>query len=380
MQTPDQAYAACNEAIARAPRREVGIFRNLETGEYVVRVGDEVSVDFPEGGVDHEAVLHFHPNPENILTFRNPSIDDIAAALDASEDIGRPVTQFVEHPIPGTTKRARTAITVDGETGRIRVEYEGPKGRVTQEFPDLDAYETEYNSRKIAPGGKALEDIRANADKWLAEQRGETPPAGDEERSLGMARKRRRASSGKVRKPKAPPAGEPSKPVGVNDKTGGLEIELTRRRAERLAAAERAKKWTDLPGNVRTSLGKRYNDIIQKLVRKIASGGRARVLHYAKVDKALIDELREIGGRVLMTEGRLKGGSMRFDIAEIDFNRKTVELIDLTAMYDPDHAAATKAYAKELSRLTGFQVKAIEMPYVGADEKLLDELGEFLLR
>jgi hypothetical protein len=170
-------------------------------------------------------------------------------------------------------------------------------------------------------------------------------------------------------------AAEP-KPGG----SGDLLIEVTNEQAERLAQAERAKKWTDLPGNVRTSLGKRYNYIIQTLTRKIAAGGRAsKVLHYPKVDAKLISELAKDGGRVVITEGRLKGGELRFDIAEIDFSRRKVEVIDLTAMRDPSHAAVTGDYAKELHNLTGFDVEAFEMPYVGEDMKLLDELERILV-
>lgn len=164
--------------------------------------------------------------------------------------------------------------------------------------------------------------------------------------------------------------GTSSQPVAL----AGVRIPLSDRRAGRLEKAEKTDKWTDLPGRDRTSLGKAYNHIIQTLVREIASGGRSRVFHYASVTAALIAELRAGGGRVIFTEGRLNGGALRFDIAEIDFDSKTVAVVDLTAMRDPSHAAKTGAYSSELAKLTGFPVDAFEARYVGDDAKLAEEI------
>ena len=154
----------------------------------------------------------------------------------------------------------------------------------------------------------------------------------------------------------------------------GYTIWLSKRAAKRLARAEGVKKWTDLPGMDRTSLGKRYGYIVEDLTREIAKGGRAQVLHYAMVDEKLIAAARKKGGRLLITQGRLKGGAMRFDIAEIDFAKQHVELIDLTPKGDKAHLAGTIEYAQELHRLTGFRVSASEMHYVGDAEELLGEL------
>jgi hypothetical protein len=173
IKTPEEAYSAYNEARARAPGREVGIFRNLDTGEYVVRVGGAGSVDFPYGDVPHEAVLHNHPNTENILTYRLPSGADVGEAYLASARLRRPVTQFVEHDIPGTSQRARTAITVDAETGKIRVEYMGPEGVKVKEFANGKEYHAYYNERTVAPTGQTLQDIIDETNQWLSERRGE---------------------------------------------------------------------------------------------------------------------------------------------------------------------------------------------------------------
>jgi hypothetical protein len=155
----------------------------------------------------------------------------------------------------------------------------------------------------------------------------------------------------------------------------GLRIELTPKRVERLTKAER-KKWYDLPGKDRTSLGKRYGYIVEELVRKIASGGRAKVLHYPLVDAKLIKSLEEEGGRVVITQGQLRGGKLRFDIAEIDFKRKRIDLLDLTPSSAAEHIEKTESYAAELHRLTGFKVYSAELLYVGEDGLLLDELKE----
>jgi hypothetical protein len=199
-----------------------------------------------------------------------------------------------------------------------------------------------------------------------------------------------------VEAPRAPhPPGEvslPSKQVpeqigdeeaplkGIPEEPGrrGLTIEISQRRKNRLKKAEemakKGGKWPDLPSDDRSGLGRAYNAIIEKLVREIASGGRARVLHWPQVNKKLIDELAKEGGRVVITEGQLYGGKLRFDIAEIDFKNKTVELIDLTSLQDKGHAGKTNDYADALEKLTGFPVSACEIPYVGEDGQLLDDL------
>lgn len=179
---------------------------------------------------------------------------------------------------------------------------------------------------------------------------------------------------------KAPVADPPKTPAVTGPQTprapgAGLEIPISDRSAGNLVLAENTRKWTNLPGKVRTSLGKRYNFIVQKLTRVIAGGGRAtEVLHYAAVDEALITRLKRTGGRVLITEGRLLGGKLRFDLAEIDFEQKTIELIDLTPTLENGHVVKTLSYAAELKRLTGFQVSSSELLYVGPDGNLLSDL------
>jgi hypothetical protein len=169
----------------------------------------------------------------------------------------------------------------------------------------------------------------------------------------------------------------PNAPPDTTVSGPGLTIELTPEQAQKLASAEQADKWTDLPGKVRTSLGKRYNYIVQELTREIVSGGRAKaVLHWPDVTADRIAQLKAGGGRVVITEGRLKGGKLRFDFAEIDFDAKKVQVLDLTPTAKSEHMAKTKAYADELKKLTGFDVDSFEMLYVDEDGNLLTELEE----
>jgi len=154
---------------------------------------------------------------------------------------------------------------------------------------------------------------------------------------------------------------------------GGLRIPLSKRRARRLPIAENAKKWTDIRGEDRTGLGKDYNSIIEILVREIASGGLATVLHYPKVTKAMLKELAKQGGRLIITEGRLPSGG-RFDIVDINFDKKTVVIIDITALMEPKHGSKTGGYATEIGDLTGFPVKSYEGRYVIPEGGLSDEI------
>jgi hypothetical protein len=100
------------------------------------------------------------------------------------------------------------------------------------------------------------------------------------------------------------------------------------------------------------------------------------VLHYPLVDAKLIKKLAEEGGRVLITQGRLRGGEMRFDIVKIDFDRSQISLIDLTPRGDTSHIKFTLAYASDLHNLTGFPVHAAELHFVDADGNLRQELEE----
>jgi outer membrane protein OmpA-like peptidoglycan-associated protein len=229
-------------------------------------------------------------------------------------------------------------------------------------------------ARRISPspandvpaGQHQLHPATASANKGSGGGSGPSKPASTPVRDTTPARAPA-ADPPKTPAVKGPP---PTRGPGAE-----LEIPISDRSAGNLVLAENTRKWTNLPGKVRTSLGKRYNFIVQKLSRVIAGGGRAtEVLHYAMVDEALITRLKRTGGRVLITEGRLLGGKLRFDLAELDFEQKNIELIDLTPTLENGHVVKTLSYAAELKRLTGFQVSSSELLYVGPDGNLLSDL------
>ena len=174
IETPAEAYRIYLGALARAGGREVGIYRNVETGRYAVTVGSPFEVGAPWQGT-WEGVLHFHQNPANVLTYRMPAPADVeGAALAAFRAEGRPVTEFVEFPIPGAGRGrvAYTALYRDGKM-RITIETIRPGGRpLRQEFSSLEEYQAEYGRRKryVDPESEEFEwimrDLRRNEDDF----------------------------------------------------------------------------------------------------------------------------------------------------------------------------------------------------------------------
>ncbi|MBI5877237.1 MAG: hypothetical protein HZB53_06280 [Chloroflexi bacterium] len=219
--SPEKAYQAYNEALARANGREVGIYRDTLTGEYIVRVGDHGSVGGPHrNGNAVETVLHYHPNNENVLVYRMPAPNDVQNTWNraqANQPAQRPLTEFVEFPLPDGS-RGRTAWTVvpagEHTDARIIVEYVNAKGeRVRQEFSHPTEFAEEWGSRTrfVDPDPKnpQYQDLRRDIDEWLRRNGhrdiAETdlvPDFGDS----SMARSGRAAA-----KPAGPPAPNPRK-------------------------------------------------------------------------------------------------------------------------------------------------------------------------
>jgi hypothetical protein len=141
------AYEAYDATLRRPGEAEVGVFRNGQ-GEYVVMIGKATAVDPPEMGGPWRAVVHYHSNPGHALTMRMPAAADVEGAIAFARETGRPVTEFVESPLPGGG-RGITAYTVTPD-GKITIEYVRPNGeRITQPYEDLSAYRTELNSRDV---------------------------------------------------------------------------------------------------------------------------------------------------------------------------------------------------------------------------------------
>ncbi len=159
-----QAYSGYERALACADGREVGIFRNVETGEYVVRMGDESGINPPQG--PYEGVLHYHPNPSESLLLRNPAPRDIRSSLEEARRSGGPVTEIIEFPLPGG-QRGQSRFTVEPESGRVTLEYTGQDGSPVREtYDSIEDYEAHYHGQTvwIDPEGPLYESIMAGEE------------------------------------------------------------------------------------------------------------------------------------------------------------------------------------------------------------------------
>ncbi|HEY7269800.1 MAG TPA: DUF4157 domain-containing protein, partial [Dehalococcoidia bacterium] len=144
---PNVAYRVYEESLARAPGREVGIFRNVNDGTYAVRVGDAHSVSAPMGD-GWESVLHYHPNRGNVLSIRMPAPADVLGTARHALAAGRPVTEFVEVQLPGTNQRGITSYTVSTRPVEIAIEYQRPDGsRVRRTYSSIEEYQAAYFER-----------------------------------------------------------------------------------------------------------------------------------------------------------------------------------------------------------------------------------------
>ena len=141
---PDEGFAAYQEAVGRAEGREVGLFRNTETGAYVVRVGDAHHVKSP--GKGWETVVHHHTNPKNVLTRRMPAPKDVHDTKEAAKQAGQPITELLDYALPDG-RRGMAAYTVSPK-GEVTLRFEHPDGStVTRRFKDVDAYADHYGER-----------------------------------------------------------------------------------------------------------------------------------------------------------------------------------------------------------------------------------------
>ena len=97
----ESAYSEYNALVERyGGRREVGIYRNVDTGEYMVALGSAVNVQAQREALRQETVLHFHPDYGPSL-FHGPSGTDLMNTAFAAREAGRPITEFIEFNVPG---------------------------------------------------------------------------------------------------------------------------------------------------------------------------------------------------------------------------------------------------------------------------------------
>lgn len=165
--TPDAAYRAYNEALAVSAGREVAIYHNPTTGEYRVRIGSETGVGAPSH-VSWNALLHYHPNESNTLTFRLPAPQDFRGLMFRLYGEGALVREFIEFDIPGVG-RGRTEYGIDpGNPEPFYITINRPDGTSqTLRFAHDGAYHAYWGDRTIhvQPGSPTYEamirDIQA---------------------------------------------------------------------------------------------------------------------------------------------------------------------------------------------------------------------------
>ena len=204
--TPEAAFRAFDEALARAGNREVGVFRFRGKGppRYVVKVGEPGSVSMYDDG-NWETALHSHPNPDNVLTVRMPSPKDVSISTELAFQSRRAITQFIDYPLPDG-RRALASYTVEPVRGRVTLKYQRANGEnVTREFASTQDYAHEYNERTtyVERGSPAWKSMMQDLDEYYKGESG-----GDEATARGAA------PPPKDRPPRPGPApGEPAQPA-----------------------------------------------------------------------------------------------------------------------------------------------------------------------
>ena len=158
--------------------------------------------------------------------------------------------------------------------------------------------------------------------------------------------------------------------------TGGLTPQLTPKQEGRLSRAKRliegSERWADLGGTEPAKMGTLLHSLMEQLLERVFPGSKA--VRRVPLTPALIATLRKQGGRAGLLECKLPSG-LRMDIAELDFRTNRATIIDLTARSKVEHLTKSATYVKELRKLTGMEVQAMDMLYI--DER--GELAEMLI-
>jgi hypothetical protein len=165
----EHAYTLYNEALSGAKGKEAGIYYNPSTGEYKVRIGDEHGVNGPSEQGYH-AVLHYHPNPNNVLTFRLPAPADFVGLIMRYVKEHKTVREFVEFEIPGVG-RGRTEFGIEGgQKEPFYVKIFLPDGtQQTVRFQHDGAYSVYWGSRTVylEPGTPEYKRMISDISEYL---------------------------------------------------------------------------------------------------------------------------------------------------------------------------------------------------------------------
>jgi hypothetical protein len=169
LMTADAAYRAYNEALAVSAGREVAIYHNPATGEYRVRIGSETGVSSPSG-IGWNALLHYHPNEGNVLTFRLPAPQDFRGLLFRLMGEGTLVREFIEFDIPGVG-RGRTEYGIDpGNREPFYVTINRPDGTSqTLRFAHDGAYRAYWGDRTVyvEPGSPTYDAMIRDIQSYI---------------------------------------------------------------------------------------------------------------------------------------------------------------------------------------------------------------------
>ncbi|GAB3866209.1 hypothetical protein GCM10028801_38180 [Nocardioides maradonensis] len=211
LRTAGDAVATYDRAVASSGGREVGLYFNPRTGEFQVEIGTPHEVN-PPGG-DWQAVVHLHPNPENVITYRMPAPQDIAMSLKAAQATG-PHTELVQSLLPDGSY-GMTKVTVTGEPPKIVVEMPPSGGQPGKriEAGSVEEYAKEYGAETtyVDPSSEAGAWLRKNIDDFYAGREAEgqsqggaaATPQKRAERRIDALRKKVAAAKEKAETPEA---------------------------------------------------------------------------------------------------------------------------------------------------------------------------------
>lgn len=192
LRTMGEAVRAYDEFRARAPGREVGIYRNSATGEYAVVAGGPGSVGVPGAlgsPIVWENIVHNHPNPDNVLTYRNPAPQDLSTNAYAVARRRGPVTTFIDHDAPGGGRQF-TAVTQNIDDS-VTIQYQRPDGQMaTRRFASWNEFRADWGARTTyaEPGSSTYRDLMNSVPGALAQARADVDAAsGQMQTSTGVA-------------------------------------------------------------------------------------------------------------------------------------------------------------------------------------------------
>lgn len=156
---------------------------------------------------------------------------------------------------------------------------------------------------------------------------------------------------------------------------GGLEFMMSKHANTGLRMLAKTNgDWSKLTGKQARAVGVFLHKMMEGLVGRLASAGWERVVRKA-ITPAMVAEWRRTGKRLVVLESHIpKGGRKpRLDLAEIDFAKGQINVIDYVPTSDAAHLSKTRAYGDELSKLTGLPASAVDVEYVKAGQ-LAEEL------